>query len=73
MSCFYRVSDETMEYEQMNENLKLKLSLRKKIWMGNSSFAQQPIDRCQQPLSLGMPLLARKKNPIYDEYEELLM
>lgn len=57
----------------MNENLKLKLSLKKKVWTGSSSFAQPAVDRSQQPLSLGMPLLARKKLPVYDEYEELLM
>lgn len=68
-----RMTDDNVSYQQTAENLKLKLSLKKQIWTGTiCALSQQPLEKIYQPLSWGVPPLVRKKQPKYDENEELL-
>lgn len=70
----FRMTDDIVSYQQTAENLKLKLSLKKQIWTGTicSLSQQQPLEKIYQPLSWGVPPIVRKKQPKYDENEELL-
>lgn len=73
MFFFFRISNTNGECHETAENLKLKLSLKKQIWTGtHSSCDQLSVDKSQQPLSWGVPPVARKKAIKHDENEDLL-
>lgn len=72
-TSLYRMTDDIVSYQQTAENLKLKLSLKKQIWTGTiCTLSQQPMEKIHQPLSWGVPAIVRRKQPKYDENEELL-